>query len=147
MTRNPFVKLFAIGFAIAVLVALSYGNLSSDQSSSAASCNVETGVCQTASGIGLSFSGPIAVNKPLMLTLTLPESAQHSLDYLSATLTGRDMYMGITQTKLMAQQGGKFVGELRIPICTTEKMDWQLAISVPNEDVAPLIYQFSITHK
>lgn len=146
--RNPFIKLFVIGFAIAVLVAFSYRNLA-PSSASEPSCNVQTGVCESVSGIELSFSGPIEANKPLQVMLTLPEGAKLPVTSLNATLTGQEMYMGITESVLKLRNNS-YIGELRIPVCTTETMDWRLAISVAEssateQNVEPLIYHFSIT--
>ncbi|WP_417504144.1 hypothetical protein [Marinomonas gallaica] len=143
--RHPFIKLFVIGFAIAVLLAFNYRHFATENDAFAAECDVKTGLCESISGIALSFSEPIKVNVPLQLTLTLPEGAKQPVSKLKATLTGQDMYMGITEATLL-QQGNRYVGEIRIPVCTTETMDWRLAISVADgSDVEPLIYHFSMT--
>lgn len=144
MVRHPLFKLCVTGSAVAVLALLSYFNLRQMNQSDIGACDVVSGACQVVSGFKLSFSDAIEVNKPLTLTLTVPEATPVLKKRLMATLTGRDMYMGITEAALVQQQQGRaFVGTMRIPICTTEKMDWQLEISSPNDDVAPLIYQFS----
>ncbi|MCO4784986.1 hypothetical protein [Marinomonas atlantica] len=143
--RHPFIKLFVIGFAIAVLLAFNYRQFASENDAMVAECNVKTGQCDSISGLSLGFSGPIKANVPLPLTLTLPEGSKQPVSKLKATLTGQDMYMGITEAILL-QQGNRYVGEIRIPVCTTETMDWRLAISVADgSDVEPLIYHFSMT--
>lgn len=143
--QTPFIRLFAIGFALAALVAIGMDQFKTEPSAQAFTCDVTSGVCDAVAGIELQFSGAIEVNKPLTLTMRLP-SGSEQIERLEANLTGVDMYMGITQANLAKQTNGTFVGEIRIPICTTEKMDWKLAISAPDSKAAPIEYLFSTQH-
>ena len=142
--HTPLIKLFSIAFLLAGLVAFSWYSVD-DASSDAIQCDVNTGACDEIAGIELTFESAIVANKPLLVSFRLPENAQQQVPYFNATLTGQEMYMGITQTQLeRVAQTSLYQGELRIPVCTTSAMSWQLAISVPDADVEPLHYQFTL---
>ena len=143
--HTPLIKLFSIAFLLAGLVAFSWYSVDDAASSDAIQCDVNTGACDKIAGIELTFESAIVANKPLLVSFRLPENAQQQVPYFNATLTGQEMYMGITQTQLeRVAQTSLYQGELRIPVCTTSVMSWQLAISVPDADVEPLHYQFTL---
>jgi hypothetical protein len=143
--HTPLIKLFSIAFILAGLVAFSWYSVDNAASSDAIHCDVNTGMCDEIAGIKLTFESAIVANKPMLVRFRLPESAQQQVPYFNATLTGQEMYMGITQTQLTrVAQTNLYQGELRIPVCTTSAMSWQLSISVPDADVEPLHYQFTL---
>lgn len=108
----------------------------------AAHCDVRTGACENNSGARLNFSGPIVVNKSLMLTLTVPESLKQGQTW-QGRLEGRDMYMGITPVTLNAfAESNQYRGELRIPVCTTESMAWRLVLESSDGSQSTLTYEF-----
>ena len=62
-------------------------------------------------------------------------------------LQGKTMYMGISETDLQLIEG-KWVGLLRIPFCTTDVMQWQLDMTVSDEDSIKYLarYEFEMRH-
>lgn len=146
--RYPLTKLIALSAALIAVLIVSY-LLSQPDKVAIAECQADTGFCQTQSGAQLTFAGPIKVNQPLPLRLSFAADDAPDVTQLNVRLTGKDMYMGITETTLV-KQGQGFEGVLRIPICTTEKMVWQMTIARPFEGSSqaqfePLTYQFTIT--
>ena len=63
-------------------------------------------------------------------------------------LQGKTMYMGISETDLQFIEG-KWVGLLRIPFCTTDVMQWQLDMTVSDEDSIKYLarYEFEMRHR
>lgn len=63
-------------------------------------------------------------------------------------LQGKTMYMGISETDLQFIEG-KWVGLLRIPFCTTDVMQWQLDMTVSDDNSIKYLarYEFEMRHR
>lgn len=147
LVKNPFVKLFAISFLGALLTALV---IKSQEGSTAQGtplvCDSLNGQCEVLGGIQLNFPEGIKTTGEVPVEFTLPAGTEQLVPKLAVKLEGKTMYMGVNEYQLDLAQGTLYRGNIRIPVCTTEKMDWLMSISVPEANVAPIVYEFSISH-
>ena len=74
--------------------------------------------------------------------------SSEKLQSIHFQLQGKTMYMGISETDLQFIEG-KWVGLLRIPFCTTDVMQWQLDMTVSDENSIKYLarYEFEMRHR
>ncbi|QEP43057.1 hypothetical protein D5085_07980 [Ectothiorhodospiraceae bacterium BW-2] len=112
-------------------------------------CHFETGsVCYAAmkgeGGVAIDLNPkPLQVLKPLQLTLNgsaIPTERESAI----VTLTGINMEMGQTRFRLQRQPEGGLSGQIMLPLCSSERMDWLAVVELAAGDPSTLLsFSFS----
>lgn len=99
-------------------------------------CDLNSGSCRAGQeGHALEFSlgpAPIASLKPLRAEVRLEGIKARAVTLL---LEGRDMYMGLNETHLVAQDGdGVWHGTTELAVCSTGRMVWRARLLIDTDD-------------
>jgi len=78
--------------------------------------------------ISISSSNGLTTREPMKIRVDMPEVIVKEFSNVQLLLQGKTMYMGIVHMDLQ-QVGGAWVGELYLPFCTTQQMDWLLHVN------------------
>lgn len=99
-------------------------------------CDLNRGSCHAGQdGKTLEFSlgpAPIASLKPLRAEVRLKGIKARAVTLL---LEGRDMYMGLNETRLVAQDGSdQWHGTTELAVCSTGRMVWRARLLIDADD-------------
>lgn len=96
------------------------------------SCDFGVTVCKASYNdhvVLISSQNDLTAQGPIKVRVDV-ESADVSAMFedVQLVLQGKTMYMGIVQLQLQRDENG-WLGDLYVPFCTTEKMDWVLDVN------------------
>ncbi len=95
-------------------------------------------------GGGVRFSitpREIPILKPLSLMVNLDRLSSERVE---VDIVGISMDMGFNRTALKARGGGVFSGETTLPVCLSDRMDWEARVLIHTDDgIAAAPFRFS----
>jgi hypothetical protein len=109
-------------------------------------CNLQRQACAVKLPSGGSVelamaTRPIPMVKPFEVQVTTSGFAPGRVE---VDFAGIDMNMGLNRPELAARGGGRFAGQVTLPVCITGAMDWQATVLIETggERIA-IPYRFS----
>ncbi len=95
-------------------------------------CQLSTKTCSQ-SDIQMTLEHDTA--QPLMPSELTVEWPQNNAESLMLSLQGLEMEMGVVKVKLNRTEGGTYIGDVLLPVCTMEEMTWVGDISDGNQSI------------
>lgn len=74
---------------------------------------------------------PIPLTTPIHLVVKIKDREFKSIE---VDFTGVDMNMGFNRTKLIKSESSLFSGEMILPVCIRNKMEWEAKIVLRGDD-------------